>query len=118
MEPVNATARIPGWVTSAVPPSRPNTSPIVPSGAPAASAPRTIARWTAADSAGCDECALATTGQPAAIAAAVSPPATENANGKFDAPNTATGPSGTRYRRTSASGPIGDSWAGSITASR
>ena len=39
--------------------------------------------------------ALATTGQPAARAEAVSPPATEKANGKFDAPNTATGPIGT-----------------------
>lgn len=33
-----------------------------------------------------------TTGQPAARAAAVSPPATEKASGKFEAPNTATGP--------------------------
>lgn len=36
--------------------------------------------------------ALNTTGQPAASAAAVSPPAVENASGKLLAPNTATGP--------------------------
>jgi hypothetical protein len=49
--------------------------------------------------------ALTTTGQPAAHAAAVSPPATENASGKFDAPNTATGPTGSRTRRRSAPRP-------------
>src|SRR6185437_1081294 len=39
-------------------------------------------------------CALTPTGQPAASADPVSPPATENANGKLDAANTATGPMG------------------------
>ena len=38
--------------------------------------------------------AFTTTGQPAARAAAVSPPAVEKASGKLDAPNTATGPMG------------------------
>ena len=38
------------------------------------------------------ECALKTTGHPAAKAATVSPPAVENASGKLLAPNTATGP--------------------------
>jgi hypothetical protein len=37
---------------------------------------------------------LTTTGQPAARAEAVSPPAVEKARGKFEAPNTATGPMG------------------------
>ena len=45
-------------------------------------------------------CALTTTGQPAASAEAVSPPATENANGKLDAANTATGPTGRLIRRS------------------
>ncbi len=89
-----------------------------PSGAPTLPAARTSAACTATDSAGCELCALATTGQPAAIAAAVSPPATENANGKLDAPNIAIGPTGTSSRRTSASGPIGESWAGSMMISR
>jgi hypothetical protein len=40
------------------------------------------------------ECPLTTTGQPAASAAAVSPPAVEKASGKFEAPKTATGPIG------------------------
>ena len=37
---------------------------------------------------GCASCAFTTTGQPAAKAEAVSPPATENANGKLLAPKT------------------------------
>ena len=41
---------------------------------------------------GCALCALTITGQPAARADAVSPPATEKARGKLLAPNTATGP--------------------------
>jgi hypothetical protein len=44
---------------------------------------------------GCAGCAFIITGQPAANAQAVSPPAVEYANGKFDEPNTTTGPSGT-----------------------
>ncbi len=43
---------------------------------------------------GCPSWALTTTGHPAASAEAVSPPATENANGKLDAAKTATGPAG------------------------
>ena len=53
---------------------------------------------------GCASCALTTTGQPAASADAVSPPATENASGKLLAPNTATGPSGTARWRMSGRG--------------
>ena len=48
--------------------------------------------------------ALTITGQPAANAEAVSPPATENANGKLLAPNTATGPRGIWRCRMSARG--------------
>ena len=53
---------------------------------------------------GCDGWPLTITGQPAASADAVSPPAVENASGKLEAPNTATGPSGTCMRRTSGLG--------------
>ena len=62
---------------------------------------------------GCPSCALTTTGHPAASAEAVSPPATENANGKLDAANTATGPTGWLIRRISAMPPA----AGLATAS-
>ena len=44
------------------------------------------------------------TGQPAARAAAVSPPATEKASGKLEAPNTATGTTGGCIRRRSGRG--------------
>ncbi len=47
---------------------------------------------------------LTTTGQPAASAEAVSPPAVEKASGKLLAPKTATGPSGTIRWRMSARG--------------
>ena len=43
---------------------------------------------------GCDGCAFATTGLPAASADAASPPATEKARGKLLAANIATTPSG------------------------
>ncbi len=51
--------------------------------------------------AGWPDGALATTGQPAASAEAVSPPATEKARGKFEAPKTATGPTAIWRRRRS-----------------
>ena len=47
---------------------------------------------------------MTTTGQPAASAEAVSPPAVEKASGKLLAPKTATGPMGTSMRRTSGRG--------------
>jgi hypothetical protein len=47
---------------------------------------------------------LAITGQPAASAEAVSPPATEKASGKLLAPKTTTGPSGRNIERTSGFG--------------
>ena len=53
---------------------------------------------------GCDGWPLTTTGQPAASADAVSPPAVQKASGKLLAPNTATGPIGTSMRRTSGRG--------------
>jgi hypothetical protein len=53
---------------------------------------------------GCAECPFTTTGQPAASAEAVSPPATEKASGKFEAPNTATGPMGRCTMRRSGRG--------------
>ena len=53
---------------------------------------------------GCDGWPLTTTGQPAASAEAVSPPAVLNASGKLLAPNTATGPIGTSMRRMSGRG--------------
>ncbi len=65
------------------------------------------------------ECALTTTGQPAASVNAVSPPATEKANGKFEAPNTATGPSGIMGRRRSGRGSdLRSGSAGSVRAFR
>ena len=62
-------------------------------------------------------CALTTTGQPAARAEAVSPPAVEKARGKLVAPKTTTGPRGTGRCRMSGRGAGGRSgWAGSMTA--
>ncbi len=116
-EPVNPTARIWGAATSAAPAARPWTRPIVPSGAPACDAAAARISATSADVAGCEPWAFTTTGQPAASAAAVSPPGTEKARGKLLAPNTATGPSGTSIRRRSGRGPIGVSPAWSTVAS-
>lgn len=64
----------------------------VPSGMPQSFTAFCTARPTSSAVPGCAECAFAITGQPAASADAVSPPATENASGKLLAPNTATGP--------------------------
>ncbi len=64
-----------------------------------------IARELSAAVPGCAGWPLTTTGHPAASAEAVSPPATEKASGKLDAPNTATGPSGTSASRKSGFGP-------------
>ena len=75
-----------------------------PSGMPVRSAARMIALATCSAVAMCPLWALNTTGQPAASAAAVSPPAVENASGKLLAPNTATGPTPIRYWRRSTRG--------------
>ena len=94
-----------GSVTSCLPASKPDTRANVPAGAPTeASASMTICA-VRADSSGWPGCALTTTGEPAARAAAVSPPATEKANGKLLAAYTATGPIETRSRRRSGFGP-------------
>src|ERR1700691_1878091 len=71
-----------------------------PPGRPAAATARVTAAATISDVPGWASCALTTTGQPAASAEAVSPPATEKASGKLLAANTATGPTGTRRCRT------------------
>src|SRR3546814_15468163 len=68
------------------------------------SAARRIARATSSPVPGCGGCPFTLTGQPAAKAEAVSPPATEQASGKFDAPNTATGPSATLRQPKSGRG--------------
>ncbi len=68
----------------------------MPSGSPAATSAADAASATRRDSSGWPGCAFTTTGQPTASADAVSPPATENANGKFDAAKFRTGPTGTR----------------------
>src|SRR5579864_2156253 len=113
VDPVNPAAATAGCRSSLSPACTPWTRPNVPAGAPAdASAPATISAVRAAVT-GCPSCAFTTTGQPAARAEAVSPPATENANGKFDAANTAAGPTGRVIRLTSGTTPT----AGLMTAS-
>ena len=113
VDPVNPAAATAGWRSSLSPACTPWIRPNVPAGAPAeASAPATISAVTS-EVTGCPSCAFTTTGQPAASAEAVSPPATENANGKFDAANTATGPTGRSIRRRSGTTPS----AGVTTAS-
>ncbi len=93
-DPVNPAAAMAGCCSSRTPAGTPYTTANVPGGAPTpASASATICP-VSTEVRGCPSCALTTTGQPAASADAVSPPATENANGKFDAANTATGPTG------------------------
>ena len=73
---------------------------------------------TARESSGCPGCTFTMTGLPAAIADAVSPPATENAKGKLEAAKTATGPSGTSMRRRSGMGGVALASGWSIVASR
>ena len=95
-----------GCCTSALPTVTPasNNMENTPAGKP--SAFTASARITATSSLvpGCAGCAFTTTGQPAASAEAVSPPATENASGKLLAPKTATGPSGRSIERKSGRG--------------
>src|ERR1700742_4539417 len=101
VDPVKPAALIAGGRSSVRPAWTPWTRPNVPAGAPAAaSAPVTISA-VRSEVTGWSSCAFTTTGQPAARAEAVSPPATENANGKLDAANTATGPTGRLIRRRS-----------------
>ncbi len=105
-EPVKPTAWTAGWATSAWPTAgeAPWTIEKTPSGTPACAAAASTARAASSDVPGWAGCAFTTTGQPAARAETVSPPATEKARGKFEAPKTATGPSGTSMRRRSGFG--------------
>jgi hypothetical protein len=73
-------------------------------GIPVSTIARAIAFPTKAEVRGCAGCAFTTTGQPEAKAEAVSPPATEKANGKLLALNTAIGPNGWSMRRISGLG--------------
>ena len=99
-EPVNATARVAGCSTSATPtPTSPATCWKHAAGRPARSTARAIASAAIAAVVGCAGWALTTTGQAAASADAVSPPGVAKAKGKFDAPNTTTGPIGHIMRR-------------------
>ncbi len=99
---------------SAWPVSRPRVIAKVPSGAPARVRAPVTTSAVASDSVGCPGWATSTTGQPAARADAVSPPATLKANGKLLAAHTATGPRGRIIRRRSGRGPIpqsGSAWS-------
>ena len=92
--PVNPTAFTFGFNTNCCPTSIPllfkfeNT----PFGIPVFSAALITAPATISPVAACIGCDFTITGHPAANAAAVSPPAVENANGKLEAPKTTTGP--------------------------
>ncbi|MNG89125.1 hypothetical protein D3C79_479800 [compost metagenome] len=102
-EPVKPTALMRGSLTSAMPTSRPEpyNSENTPAGKPHCFTAFATAWPTSSLVPGWAPWALTTTGQPAARAEAVSPPATEKANGKLLAPNTATGPRATwRWRRS------------------
>ncbi len=103
-KPVNATAVTAGSATRARPAASPCTRVSTPSAAPASVRAAVRISAVRTENPGCPGCALTTTGQPAARALAVSPPATEKANGKLDAAKTATGPSGTSMRRRSVCG--------------
>ena len=118
-EPVKPTAMTFGSLTSAAPSVGPSpySSANTPAGSPHSAAAATIARATSSDVPGCASCALTMTGQPAANADAVSPPATEKASGKLLAANTATGPSGTiRWRMSGRGTGARSGWPGSIRA--
>jgi len=89
----------------------------MPSGISHFAAACKMASATSCDVSGCAGCAFTITGQPAANAVAVSPPAVEYANGKLAAPNTTTGPSGTNIFRMSGFGGFLSGMAVSILAS-
>ncbi len=79
----------------------PVTNENTPAGNPRSMVARAVARATSSPTPGCAGCPRTATGQPAASAAAVSPPATEKASGKLLAPKIATGPTGILRRRRS-----------------
>ena len=105
-DPVNPTAWVRGCFTRAMANSGrlPCKSEKTPAGSPQAAAARFTAPATHSLVPGWAGCPFTTTGQPAARALAVSPPATENASGKLLAPNTATGPNGRSMRLKSGRG--------------
>src|ERR1044072_795984 len=114
-DPVKEAAAIRASFSAVTPTSTPSITAKTPSGAPApTSASRRISP-VRTDSSGCPGCALRTTGQPAASADAVSPPATLNANGKLLAANTSTGPIATFTRRMSGRAPIGQTGSAGAT---
>ncbi len=84
-DPVKPAAATSGCLISSTPASKPWTRPTTPSGMSCRAAARRSILATYSDRAGWSGWALTTTGQPAARALAVSPPATEKAKGKFDA---------------------------------
>ncbi|KGS26697.1 hypothetical protein X941_4274 [Burkholderia pseudomallei MSHR5569] len=95
---MNATAQIAGCRTNRTPTSTdvPWTIWTIPAGSCCAESTAQASSKTARESSVWPGCAFTTTGHPAANAEAVSPPSTENANGKLLAANIATGPMGTR----------------------
>ncbi len=97
-EPVKPTARTRGSPTSVVPSSLPPPTSWekTPSGIPVSSTARPTTRATSSAVPRWAWCALTITGQPAASAEAVSPPAVEKASGKLPAPKTTTGPTAMR----------------------
>ncbi len=84
-EPVKPAAVTRGCLISSMPASKPCTRPTTPSAMPCSAAARRSSFATSSDRAGWSGWALTTTGQPAASALAVSPPATEKAKGKLEA---------------------------------
>lgn len=80
-------------------------------------AARVMSCATKVDVSACAGCAFTITGQPAANAQAVSPPAVENAKGKLLDPKTTTGPSGIMYFLISGLGGVLSGTAVSILAS-
>ena len=76
-----------------------------------------MADATKVEVAKCPGCAFTITGQPAANALAVSPPAVEYAKGKLLAPKTTTGPKGCIISRMSGLGGVLVGMAVSILAS-
>ncbi len=76
----------------------------MPAGNPTLAIAARIASAASSHVPGCPGCPLTTTGQRAAKAAIVSVPATEIANGKLLAPNTAIGPTPMSIDRTSGLG--------------
>ena len=119
-EPVKPTALMRGSATSPWPTTlpEPKSTENTPSGRPHAFTADWTARPISSEVPGWAECAFTTTGQPAASAEAVSPPATEKASGKLLAPNTATGPTAMwRCRRSERGSGWRSGRAGSMRAS-